>query len=184
MEWSVSLHWRKSVANHESQSFSRECFSCLESWRKSSIYLVLREPVNRFSHDKELLKVRDSRSNQCSKDRDSVGGGQRSLTSLISQFRKKAGEPIPFLASGALPVCESVKSLFNVKKRINRWKRLTFAWQIENRAHDIHLSFLQKYLLNGGTTDSLWGPLTDIFTSCLANAGRSVFIVLTGGNHK
>lgn len=43
-------------------------------------------------HDKELLKVRDSRSNQCSKD--SVGGGQRSLTSLISQFRKKAGFPI------------------------------------------------------------------------------------------
>lgn len=28
-----------------------------------------------------------------------------------------AGEPIPFLASGALPVCESVKSLFNVKKK-------------------------------------------------------------------
>lgn len=27
-----------------------------------------------------------------------------------------AGEPIPFLASGALPVRESVKSLFNVKK--------------------------------------------------------------------
>jgi len=28
-----------------------------------------------------------------------------------------AGEPIPFLASGALPVCESVKSLFNIKMK-------------------------------------------------------------------
>lgn len=38
-----------------------------------------REPVNRLSHDKELLKVRDSRSNQCSKARFSRGGDSEAL---------------------------------------------------------------------------------------------------------
>jgi len=63
---------------------------------------------------------------------------------LVVDAAPAAGEPIPFLASGALPVCESVKSLFNIKMKETD---LRLARQIENRAHDIHLYFPQKSLL-------------------------------------